>query len=505
MRKRNIGIILSYINTFLNMVCGLFLSSFLLRSLGDADYGVYQTVSSFANYLVLLEFGTGTVMVRNISICRGRNATQLEIEKNISTIWTITNVLAIAIAAVSVVFYATFDSIYSESLTPEQIADGKNIFIFVTIYLLASFYVSTLNSVALAFERYTLNSKIAISRNIIRTGLLVALVLAIKDAIVIAIVDATFSLTVGVFLYIYCIKNFKIKINFRNFDKAIFKTAFPLCAAIFLQTFVNQANSTVAKFVTGIKLSPESVSLYSVALYIYNIFSSLTTLPISMYAPQITKDVANGMENKELTEKMIQPSRLIVLIGGAVMFGFIAAGKQFISIVYGDNYLQAWLIAIIIMMPMFINMSNGILINVLDAKNKRMARSVILTFTTAINVALTIFMIEWKGVVGAAISTGVCTLLGQVLLMNIYYFKVIKINVIYMFFKTYRGILIYQIIGALAAYFVGTLISNVYLSFIVSGVLFVLIAFGGFALLGKNDTEKATVGKILSKFRRKKC
>ena len=72
-KSRNWGMVISYLSTFLNMVFGLVLSSFLLRRLGDAEYGLYQTVSAFAAYLVMLEFGTGTVMSRNIAVCRSRN------------------------------------------------------------------------------------------------------------------------------------------------------------------------------------------------------------------------------------------------------------------------------------------------------------------------------------------------------------------------------------------------------------------------------------------------
>ena len=94
-RSRNTGIILSYINTFLSLICGLFLSSFLLRQLGDADYGVYQTMSSFANYLVLLEFGTGTVMTRNLLACRNKNQEKSIVDKNVSTVFSIAIFLSI--------------------------------------------------------------------------------------------------------------------------------------------------------------------------------------------------------------------------------------------------------------------------------------------------------------------------------------------------------------------------------------------------------------------------
>ena len=64
---RKLGIALSYANTILNMVVGIFLSSYLLRILGNTEYGIYQTITSFVNYLVLLEFGTGTVITRNLT------------------------------------------------------------------------------------------------------------------------------------------------------------------------------------------------------------------------------------------------------------------------------------------------------------------------------------------------------------------------------------------------------------------------------------------------------
>ena len=82
MGNRKAGIILSYTNTLLNMAVGLFLSAFLLRMLGDSEYGMYQTMSSFATYLVLLEFGTGTVMARNLSVCRSKENNALMRKEN---------------------------------------------------------------------------------------------------------------------------------------------------------------------------------------------------------------------------------------------------------------------------------------------------------------------------------------------------------------------------------------------------------------------------------------
>ena len=142
MNKRRIGLLLSYANSIINMIVGLVLSTVLLRFLGDTEYGVYQTIASFANYLGLLEVGTGTVMTRNIAMARSKNSSKDAIDSNTSTIWTVTNILSFLILVVSVVFYFLIDIIYCNSLSQQQISHAKNIFLPIVAYF-ASFLPTT--------------------------------------------------------------------------------------------------------------------------------------------------------------------------------------------------------------------------------------------------------------------------------------------------------------------------------------------------------------------------
>lgn len=502
LKNRSFGLVLSYTNTFLSMVCGLFMSSFLLRQLGDTDYGIYQTMSSFANYLVLLEFGTGTVLSRNLVTSRTRGETKLDAERNISTVWTIMTVLSILILAVSVVFYLSIPSIYANTLNAEQIVLSKNIFVFIVIFLVSSFVSQTLNGIALANEHYTFSSITSIAKMVLRTILLVALIYNVKNAIIISIVDAAIGIAIAIFSYSYCRGSFKVKINFKNFDKMILKASLPLCLAIFLQAIVNQSNNLVGKFVLGIMSGPEDVALYSVALYVYSIFSSLSTIPVSLYVPQVTKNVISGLEGLDLTKTLVQPCRLIVIVSGSVLFGFIACGKQFVNIVYGQGYALAWPMAIILIASSFLNMSNAVVLNVLDAKNKRIIRSYILMITTALNIFMTILGIKQFGIIAAAGATSIATLI-QVIIMNTYYSKAIGIKVMYLFWHSYKGVVPYQILGAIAGYAVGYIIPNIYVSFFAAGAVYLIISFGFFALFGKNKDETLFINKFFTKLKTK--
>lgn len=500
--SRGVGIGISYINTALNMICGLFLSSFLLRHLGDNEYGLYQTVAAFATYLVLLEFGTGNVMSRNIVVCKACGKKE-DLEKNISTIWFITVALSALIIIISVVLYFSIGTLYKSTMTKAQIVYAKRIFVFVTAYLIFSFYTQTLNGVLLGYEQYTFSQALNCIRIVLRTALLIGLILFEPYAIVIAFTDMMLSLLILVLTWYYCKKHYKLRLNLKKFDKAILIEALPFCFALMIQSMVNQANNNVDKFVIGIMVSMESVAIYSVAQYIYSVFSSVTTVPITMYLPQVANDIGKGKKGKELTDTLVEPCRLAVLIGGAIIFGFFAVGKQFINIVYGANYSAAWIYALIIMIPMFINMTNGILVNVLDVLKKRIVRSLILLGTTFLNIILTVIFIKTIGIIGAVIATAIATLLGQVFIMNIYYDRKLGIKVMRLFSKSYKGIIPIFMAVSLLSFIVASFIKNDILSFVIGGVLFVVISLILLLLFGLNESEKKKLKSIFIKYRRK--
>ena len=497
MGNRSKGIVMSYANRVINMLCGLILSSFLLRILGDTEYGIYQTIASFVNYLVLLEFGMGTAMTRNISMCRGRGATEEEIFRNASTIWTLTWILSGLILVLSTLFYHLAPMLYAKSMTVEQIAYGQRMIIPITGYLVASFLIQTMDGLLLAYEQYSFASVREIARTVVKFTVLLLLLTHYRYAILIAVADMLLSIVCVAVSYRVCAGKMGRRLKIGTLDRNVVAASLPLCMALFLQAIVNQANNNVDKFLIGIKMSPESVSLYAVALYIYSMFSSLTTIPITMFAPSVAQRVGKGDRGPQLMDCLVGPCRLTALIGGLILFGFAAVGRPFVTLMYGQAYLQAWPIAIILMAPMYINMVNGVLVNVLDALNKRMSRSFALILTTAGNIILTVFWLDRWGVTGAAMATALCTVLGQVLIMNIYYSRVLKIPVIRLFGQAFKGILPYLLIGCAVASVLSSVIANAWISLLAGGFVFVGIVCGGWYLFGSTGAEKAMVRKLL--------
>lgn len=500
MKSRKSGLILSYGYFALSAVVSIVMSSFVIRTIGKTDYGIYQSVAAFINYLTLLEFGTGRIMSRNISLLKKDGSEETEIRKNISTVLVLNCGLMLLILAGSVCFWLSLDGIYRKSMSPEQIVLAKRIFFFPVLSLGMSFFQQAFNGILIGYENYTLEKTVSIIKLVVRSVLIVG-ILTVRSSIYLYVVaDTAANVIAFLITVLYVFLKLKAPIHLTYFDKRILKSIWPLCFAMLLQGLVTTMNGTLDKFLISIMLTPEDVTVYSIAMTIFSMFSSIACLPMGMYMPAVAKDMRRGLRGQALTETMVQPCRLNTLITGLIVTGFAIVGRQFITILYGKEFLEAWSCAMFVLIPMFLNSANDIVINVLDILNKRHIRSMILMITTALNFVLTIAGIKYIGMIGAAMATGITTLL-QVIILNYYYQTKIDINVIYLFKKSFAGLIPSMLAALLVTLPVYLLVQNVFVSFFACGVVFVVV-FGilcGF--FGTNDLEKKMIKGAVGKMK----
>lgn len=500
MKSRKSGMILSYGYFLLSAVVGVYMSSFVIRMIGKTDYGVYQSVAAFINYLTLLEFGTGRIMSRNISLLKKDGTEEVEIKKNISTVVTLNSVLLLLILACSVCFWLSLGTIYQNSMNAEQIAMAKNLFFFPVLSLGLGFFQQSLNGILIGYENYTFEKTVSIVKLLVRCALVFG-ILTFRSSIYLYVIAETFANCVAFFItLLYVCVKLKAPIHPFYFDKRILGSILSLCFAMLLQSIVVAMNNILDKFLISIMLTPEDVTVYSVALTIYSMFSTIACLPMGMYMPSVAKNVRQGLKGKELTKTLVQPCRLNILITGLIVVGFTIVGRKFIIMLYGKDFLDAWYCAMLVLVPTFLNTANDIVINVLDILKKRHIRSIILMGTTALNFVLTIFGIKYIGIIGASLATGIAMFL-QVILLNYYYHTKIGIDVIYLFKKGFAGIIPCMLAAMVIALPLAIFIKNVVLSFFVCGAAFV-VAFGIlYCVFGANKLEKQKIFDIVNKLK----
>ena len=96
----------------------------------------------------------------------------------------------------------------------------------------------------------------------------------------------------------------------------------------------------------------------------------------------------------------------------------------------GKGYEDAYYVAILMMVPNIIPLIQSVFLSVTVAKNMHRFRSLLYLFIALINIVGTWLLLNSMGIIGAALMTGAALLLGQGLIMNIYYKKKVNLDVV---------------------------------------------------------------------------
>ena len=80
MNQLRVGAALNYVVIILNMLVGLLYTPYMLRMMGQSEYGLYSLVASVISYLTVLDLGLGNAIVRYTAKFRAEGKTTEQYE-----------------------------------------------------------------------------------------------------------------------------------------------------------------------------------------------------------------------------------------------------------------------------------------------------------------------------------------------------------------------------------------------------------------------------------------
>ena len=242
-----------------------------------------------------------------------------------------------------------------------------------------------------------------------------------------------------------------------------------------------------------------AVAVYGIATTLNRYYLNFSSNIASMFLPKITAISAKTDDMKEINEIFLKIGRVQYIIIMLILSGFIIFGKEFIMSWVGEGYIEAYYFSIIVMVPLIIPLIQNTGISILQAKNKHAFRSIVYIFIAILNVAASIPLAKIYGGYGCAAATGVSLLIGQGLIINIYYQKKIGLE-IKKFFKEILFMSWPIFAVGIASYFINNLVYTENIFILLSKILvFILIYFVIVAKFSFNKYEKDAFGGLVKK------
>ncbi|MBR2743987.1 MAG: oligosaccharide flippase family protein [Clostridia bacterium] len=508
MKERNqvkAGAVLSYLSLFINNFLGLVYTPFLLSKLGQSEYGLYSLVTQIIGYLTVLDLGFGNAIVVYTAKYRARGEKDKEARLNGMFI-AIFCIIGLIATIIGFVLYFNVNRLFGATMTADEIGKAKIMMLILTFNLAITFPFSVFSSIVTAYERFVFAKVRTIIRNLLMPIIMIPLLMMGYKAIAMVVVVTALNIYILASNTMYCFRKLHIKIKFGKFDIRLLKEIFAYSFFIFLAVLVDKVNWSVDQFVLGAVAGTIAVSLYAVAAQFNNIYLSFSSAINGLLLPKVSKMVAREESDEEISKLFIKTGRLQYIVMALVITGFVLFGKQFINLWAGKDYEMSYYIACILMIPVTIPLIQNVGISILQAKNLHKFRSVLYAVIAVANIAASIPLAKALGGVGSAIGTAASLIIGNGIIINIYYYKKAKINIIE-FWKQIIKMTIPIIPLAVAAFFVLKYVAltkwiTLGIGAAIYAVLYAIIAYFFMMNSYEKDLLLKPLGKVLKKIKK---
>ena len=449
------GALLSYINIFLTISIGLVLTPFIVKSLGDAEFGLYTLIGAFIGYISLLDFGLNNTIVRFISKYKAEKD-KISEENFLAITMLIYGMISIIIIIIGVVLYFNIGTIFAESLSKEELDKANIMFVILVFNLAITLPGGSFNAISSAYEHFVYPRTVNIIRLLLRSALVISLLVYGGDSIGLVLIDTVMNILVVFFNGIYIFKRLNVTIKLHFFKVSLIIEIFSYSIWVFVFAIVQMLRWQTGQFILGTTTNTVIVAVFAIGIMLGSFYRSFASTFSALVLPLATKMIVNKNDQESLNKVMVKYGRIVLSILLLFLAGFIGVGKEFVLLWVGGNYLDSWTIALLVMITSTIPLVQGFGNSILEAKNEIKYKSILNLVTTLLGVFFGYFLSQTYGGVGMIFGIVFLYIVYNIFI-NIFFVKVFNFNVWFFFKNTFPYFLVVFVVTILLSIFLNQL------------------------------------------------
>lgn len=414
------GAVLNYVNIALNAILGLLYTPYMLGMLGKNEYGLYSLVASVISYLTLFDFGFGSAVVRYTAKFRaeGKQKEQWEMFGMFFVVYLVLGALAF-IAGLAL--YFNVDAMFDRTMTETELSQARIMMLLLVVNVAITFPFSMFGSIITAYEDFVFQRVLTMARLLLSTAVIVLVLFLGYKAVAMVVVHTSFNIVYLLINYFYARYKIRIKVWFSNFNWSLIKEISVYSFWLFLDGIMTKIYWSTGQFVLGSLVGTAAVAVFSVAITLQNMYLSFSTAIASLLLPRITTMVALNSSYKEISDVFIRTGRIQCIMMSLILSGFIVFGRIFIELWAGEGYSQSYIIALIFFVGLFVPSIQNTGMVIMQARNQMKFCCLVYLAISFVSLGGQILVAKTFGSIGVAAAIGGGLLLGQGLIINIYY------------------------------------------------------------------------------------
>lgn len=503
MNDRIKGIIVSYMQVAVSLVVSFLYVPLLITAIGDSEYGLYQMVGSFFSFINIFETSLSQGVMKFYCDAKAKNDVK-QMKHVLATAKNIYYLLSVISSIGSIFIVIIYNIFYQSSLTRYELYEST----LMLIILLVNFIVSIINAPYLAViyanEKFAFARMLTMLTQIAQFVLCIVFIKIYPYSITIVIIQFILNVVMTVIRCLYSKNTLNVFIGKKEHNNVLSRMMILFAGSILLSTVADQIFWKTDQLILGKFYNTKYVAVYSVGMQLTMCYMNIGLVVSSVFFPKVS--VLNSEDNADdnISKLFVRTGTICFILLLLILSGFVLFGKEFIILWAGRTYIEAYYIAIIVMLPFTIDIIQNIGLTILQVKGLYTFRSKMYLVSASINVIGTAIFAYYFGGYGAAASTGISLLIVSGGIMNWYYIRYAKLNV-KLFWKKIFIIIVRFIPIFISGFLIESIVEtkSLYVSLIVKCILYsILYVIWGYYFVINNE-EKNLLKTIVNNFIKK--
>ena len=499
MSQLKAGAVLNYVVILLNTLVGLLYTPYMLRMMGQSEYGLYALVASVISYLTVLDLGLGNAVIRYTAKFRaeGKQTEQYELFGMFFILYLVIGGIALLAGSA---LYIHVDALFGDTMSALELDKARVMMVMLIFNVAFTFPMSVFGSIITAYERFVFPRIINIIRIILNTVVMICLLHMGYKAIAMVVVQTVFNVLTLLLNYIYCKKQLGIKLYFRKFKWGFLKEIAIYSFWIFLNVIMDRIYWNSGQFVLGAMVGTAAVAVFAVAIQLQHMYMTLATAITGVFLPKVTGMVTMNNNAKEISDLFIRIGRIQYIAISFILSGFIVFGKQFIYLWAGEEYTNAYYVTLLFFICMLPDLIQNVGIVIMQARNQVKFRAVLGLSIAIASLGLQIVLSKYYAEIGCAVAIATMFFIGQGVIMNIYYSKKQELDIVLFWKEILKMSMVPIFIVLLSRYIIDS--SNIpdWENLLISIAIFSVVYIPLFAMFSMNKYERNLLMLPFSKF-----
>ena len=282
-----VGALLSYVVLGLSNLVGLLYTPYMLRMMGQSEYGLYSLVASVVAYLTVLDLGFGNAIIRYTAKFRaeGKNEEQYSM---LGMFFLLYSVIGIVAFLMGMGLYLNIDAIYGNSMTAEELDKARILMSLMIFNVAFTFPFSIFGSIITAYEDFIFQKLIQIARIILNTVIMIVLLEMGYRAIGMVVLITIFNVVTQLMNFWYCRYRIKIKIHFGKFQWGFLREIATYSFYIFLGAIIDRLYWSTGQLVLGAFVGTAAVAVFAVGIQLEQMYMAFSTAISGVFLPKVT-------------------------------------------------------------------------------------------------------------------------------------------------------------------------------------------------------------------------